>query len=259
LAVAGLVMALAALGAPTGEPGSVEAMSRPRARITWAPAVPYPSHLRDWQTFQDEHEAELPDRTLVLFRDGTFARRSNPDLEAAEPNRPAQVALNTVFRDVLTFSPTTDLVDAVLYVHQPTWSAGQECHVVVTQVTNSAGTELFRSSGRAQVQLGPLPVADAPYEVTLQSRFPSGVQAGGRATPRVLTSVVRVLEKVPARSARPGQPTPTATPPPRACDVEAGGTGYRSLTRALIVRTELDATAWAGANGRPAPTPIAIR
>jgi hypothetical protein len=221
--------------------------------------VPYPSHLRDWQTFQDQYDADLPDRTLVLYRDGTFARRSNPDTGAAGPGRPAQVELGTTFNDVLTFTPTADLLDAVLSVHQPTWSDGAECHVVVTQVRDGLGQTLFSSGGRAQVRLGPLPAANAPYEVTLLSRFPTGPRASGRNTPRVMTSVVRVLEKLPERALRPGQPTPTATPQPRPCDVEVGGSGFRSMNRTLIVRTELDAAAWAEANGRPAPTPIAIR
>lgn len=258
LGVGGLLMALLALGVPTGAPASVEALTQPRARINWAPELPYPSHLRDWQTFQDEYRDELPDRTLVLVRNGTFARRSNPDPEAEEPGKASQVTVGEPFDDVLLFTPTIDIQDAVLSVQQPTWNAGRECHVVVTRVADAAGGELFRSPGRAQVRLGRLPAADAPYRVTLRSQVPAGSQASGRSTPRILTSAVRVLEKVPARSTpAAGQPTPT--PQPQACEVEVGGTGYRSLTRALIVRTELQAAAWAGANGRPTPTPIAIR
>jgi hypothetical protein len=259
-AVGCLALAFLALGQPLGEPAPAEALGQARARINWAPEIPYPSSLRDWKTFQDEHLDELPDRTLVLFRDGTFARRSNPDPDAEEPNRVSQVELNTVFTDVLTFTPTTDLQDAVLYVHQPTWGGGQECHVQVTQVINDAGAELFASSGRAFVSLGRLPAAEGPYHVTLRSQIPSRSQASGRSTPRILTSVVRVLERAPARAtSRPAQGSPTATPVPGACDVEVGGSAYRSLNRPLIVRTELQGAAWAGANGRPAPTPIAIR
>jgi hypothetical protein len=260
-AVGGLVMAILALGAPTGQPETVEAMSQARARINWTPAIPYPSHLRDWQTFQDEHSSELRERTLVLFRDATFTRRTNSDADAAASGLVYRVTDEDTFQDDFLFTPTIDLQDAWIYVHQPVWGPTQ-CQVLVYKIEDRDGNNVVTPpAGRAAVDLGPLTTAMAPYKVTVQSRIPrQSQQPGGRATPRILTSVVRILERAPSRATpRAGQPSPTATPTPQPCDVPVGPPGFHSLNRALIIRTELDGTAWAAANGRPAPTPIAIR
>lgn len=219
-----------------------------RPRVTWTSVVPYLPTLRGYEQFLEENPDQIGG-ALVFLRDNTLTRRSNVDPQQV------QVAPGVQFVDQFRFTPTINIKDAVLLVHQPALGPNRnECHVVITSVVDALGAAVgpaIAATGSTELALGPLSAANAPYEVTLVSQVPTGSQLT-RPTPKILTSVVRVLEKVPSRST-----TPPPTPRLRACSGEIGGRGYNSLNKTLVIRTELQLSEWARANGRPTPTAVA--
>jgi hypothetical protein len=245
-AVGLLVLAAAAAALPGSD--SAEAITSVRSRVTWTTVVPYLPTLRGYEVFLEENPDQVG-AALTFFRDNTLTRRSNVDPQLE------QVLPGTQFVDEVRFSPTINIKDAVLHVHQPALGPQRnECHVVVTAVVDSLGAAVgpaIPGGGSTEVGLGPLLAANAPYTVTLRSQIPAGSQLA-RPTPKLLTSVVRLLEKVPSR-------TNVVPPPPRmrACGGEIGGRGYNSLNKTLVIRTELQLSEWARANGRPTPTAVA--
>ena len=245
-AVGGLLLAAAMVGLPGGT-DSAEALTRVRARITWSTVVPYLPTLRGYERFIEENPAQAG-ATFTFFRDNTLSRRSNVDPQLA------QVLPGVQFTDRLQFTPTIDVLDAVLHVHQPAYGASPgQCHVVVTQVVDKFGQRAgpaIPDGASAEVALGRLSAASAPYEVTLLSQVPTESQLR-RPTAKMFTSVVRVLERVPSRAT-------TAPPPPRVrpCGGEIGGRGFINLNRTLVIRTELQLNEWARANNRATPTPV---
>jgi hypothetical protein len=244
-AVGALVLAAAAVFVPGGS-DSAEALTRVRARVAWTTVVPFLPTLRGYEQFLEENPLEA-DGPFTFFRDNTLSRRSN-----ADPTK-MQVLPGTRFTDEIRFMPTIDIQDALIHVHQPGLGPNRdECHVVVTSVVDAFEENVGPAlpvTGATEISLGYLPVASAPYTVTFLSQVPRGSQLV-RPTPRLLTSVVRVLEKVPTRTA------PNPTPRLRPCGGEIGGRGYNSLNKTLVIRTELQLSEWARSNNRPTPTPI---
>jgi hypothetical protein len=245
-AVGALVLAAAAVLLPSGS-DSAEALTRVRARVTWTTVVPYLPTLRGYDDFLRDNPGEVGG-AFTFFRDNTLSRRSNADPQQR------QVLPGAPFTDEVRFMPTIDIVDAVLHVHQPGYGPNRdECHVVVTSISDNFGASVgpaIPPTGATELSLGRLAVASAPYTVELLSQVPRGSQRT-RPTTKLFTSVIRVLERVPSRSAVP-------PPPPRlrACGGEIGGRGFNSLNKTLIIRTELQLSEWARANGRPTPTPV---
>ena len=246
------VLVLAATAFVPGGSDSAEAITRVRARVSWSPAIPYPPTLRGRDLFlleNLEEHPELEDAAFVFFRDNTLSRRSN-----ADPQK-AQVRPGTQFTDVVEFVPTIDIQNAVIHVHQPGLGPNRDqCHVVITSVVDASGATVgpvVPAGGATEIALGFVAAANAPYDVTLVSQVPAASQLV-KPTPRLLTSVVRVLEKVPTRGA------PNPTPRLRPCGGEIGGRGFNSLNKTLVIRTELQLSEWAVANNRPTPTPVSI-
>ena len=244
------VLVLAATALVPGGSDSAQAITRVRARVNWNTAIPYPATLRGYEQFLEENiEANpgLDDAAFTFFRDNTLSRRSNVDPQKA------QVLPGTQFTDVVQFVPTIDIEDAIIHVHQPGLGPNRDqCHVVITSIVDAFGDPVgpaLPGGGATEISLGLLAVANAPYDVTLVSQVPRGSQLV-RPTPRLLTSVVRVLQKVPTRTA------PNPTPRLRPCGGEIGGRGYNSLNKTLVIRTELQLSEWARSNNRPTPTPI---
>ena len=245
-AVGGLVLAAAMVGPPGGS-DSAEAITRVRARVTWSTVVPYLPTFRGYERFIEENPLQVG-KALTFFRVNTLTRRSNPD-----PQR-EQVLPGVTFADDVKFMLTTDVPDAVIHVHQPPLGPlKNECHVLVTAVQDKFGVRagpVIPAPGLGEVSLGSLSSASAPYTVSLSTKVPTGA-ALVRPVPKVLTSVVRLLEKVPVRST-------AVLPPrdPRHCGGQIGGRGYNSLNQTLVIRTELQLNRWASANGRPTPTAV---
>jgi hypothetical protein len=244
-AVGVLLLAAAAVFVPGGS-DTAEALTRVRARVSWTTVVPYLPTLRGYEEFLRDNPAQVGG-TFTFFRDNTLSRRSSADPQQQ------QVLPGTRFTDEVQFMPTIDIVDAVLHVHQPAYGPNRnECHVVVTSVRDNFGASAgpaIPPTGATELSLGRVAVASAPYTGELLSQVPRGSQTT-RPTTKLFTSVIRVLEKVPTRSATP--------PPPRLrpCGGEIGGRGFNSLNKTLIIRTELQLNEWARANGRATPTPV---
>jgi hypothetical protein len=245
------VLVLAAAAFVPGGSDSAEAITRVRARVSWSTVIPYLPTLRGREQFLEdnlEEHPELADAPFVFFRDNTLSRRSNTDPQKQ------QVLPGTQFTDRVQFVPTIDIQNAVIHVHQPGLGPNRDqCHVVITSVVDAFGDTVGPAvpGGATEIVLGFVSAANAPYEVTLLSQVPSASQLV-KPTPRLLTSVVRVLEKVPTRGA------PNPNPRMRRCGGEIGGRGYNSLNKTLVIRTELQLSAWAVANNRPTPTPVSI-
>jgi hypothetical protein len=213
-----LLGGLLALGAGLmvgGDPREAEALAALRSKITWS-APGYPRSLAD----------RAPDdaSAFAFWREGLLTRQSNRD-----PSH-EQVLTSAQFTDTVTFTSSLDLPRAAIRVQQPTFGAARSVHVTVSVFGLPAATELTLdpdASGEPAIK------ADVPVDLTIISRVPveSQIAPLRGLTPRVFTSIIHVLER-------------TGT-----------GTARRTLNKPMIVRTELQASAWAVANGRPTPTP----
>jgi hypothetical protein len=207
---AGLVLA----GAPGGPP-EAEALTALRAKISWDSDLP--RSLADRQSGDGS--------AYVFWRDPIITRQSNPDR-----SREQVLTSTPAFVDTVTLTSSLDIQRAVLRVDQPTFGASKNVHVrvAVPSFGLGPGTQLNLDP---QFPGDPAIPAGLPIEVLVYSRIPVESQLQ-RPTPRVFTSIVRVLER------------PDSSP------------ATRNLNKALIVRTELQAASWATNNGRPTPTPI---
>jgi len=209
-ASAGLVLA----GVPGGPPDA-EALTALRAKITWDSDLPRSLADRDGSDSS----------AYAFWRSGIITRQSNPDA-----SREQVLTSSPPFVDTVTFTASLDVGRAILRVDQPSYGASKNVHVriAVPSFGLGPGTQLTLEP---QFPGDPAIPAGLPIEVDVYSHVPVESQQQ-RPTPRVFTSIIRVLQL---------PDTSLAT---------------RNLEKPLIVRTELQASAWATNNGRPTPTPI---
>lgn len=198
------------------DPGEVEALAALRAKIKWE-APGIPTGLSE----RDQNDTG----TYVFWRDGILRRQSNPD-----PSKD-QVLASVEFPETVFFTASLPIPRAAIRVSQPGYGPTRSSvHVRVATLDAGPSTQILMDPFEGE----PAIPAGVPIELTIFSRIPAESQVRGRTvTPRVFTSVVQVLERV-----------------------GASNRAWRTLNKSLIVRTELQAAAWATANGRAAPTPI---
>jgi hypothetical protein len=166
---------------------------------------------------------------FVFWRDGVISRQSNPNRDSIDPTL-GQVLPGVTYVDTVDFVASVDIPRATIRVQQPNFGTktSPAYHVTVSALGMPASTELLIDP---EFPDEPAIPAGIPISVTITSRVPPESQATA-PTPRTLTSVVRVVQRV------------------------GEGRAVRNLNKALIVRTELQAAIWATKNGRATPTPI---
>ncbi len=200
-------------GTPEG-PQSAEALTALRAKITWTSSLP-----------TSLGERPNGDASAYAFwRDGIITRQSNPDPSLE------QVTTSTAFVDTVQVVASLDIPHAIVRVDQPTYGASKNVHVRIAIPSLGLGPDTQVPS-KNQVPRDFAVQAGVPIDVEIHSQVPVESQLR-RPTPRIFTSIIRVLEY-------PGDSLAT-----------------RNLSKALIVRSELQASAWAASNLRPTPTPI---
>lgn len=280
---------LGALSIGQAPPPPAEALSRLQARISWETSGatqddedgPRDGLFRcDTLSWSDSLPRSLRERSAgdtsayALWRGTTLSRQSNPSPDGEQV---LTSPLVTCFADIVEFTPSRDVEAAVIRVHQPTYGQVRRGQPPLAAVMVRAEriTPLgiaYDGPGVAleldSIEGAPALPAGVPVRMTIFSRVPPESQCDGlRPTPRIFTSMIRVMERyVDPRLPTPeSSPTPSPTPniiPNDDCHFtdHAPSLGpLRGLRQPMTIRIQLQRNEWAQLNGRPTPTPIVVR